>query len=209
MKKFVALLLSAVVLIFFVLAAWYLYIHYYTTPTLIVILLLIVTGVLLAITTYLRMLHDPSKDIQVSSAAIPSIETGLIYATITDFCNKIELHEGQLFIAGLPTEEGSHRLLKADYDKLTDHATLEFTHKPVSGKNEKWSLVLSGVTTVAVGDEQFMFYGFDRLQVKTPSKNIQLVWKGSRLDYIDLDDEATYRVQIPSGEPTVAFDWSR
>ncbi|GEM_PF-1580448 len=209
MKKFVAFLLSAAVLFLFILVAWYIYIHYYTTPTLIIILLLIVTGVLLAITTYLRILRDPSKVIQVSTTAIPSIESGLIYATITDFCNKIELNEGQLFIAGIPTENGVHQLLNADYDKLTDQTTLNFTHKPDSGKKAKWQLIISGVTTVAVGDEQFMFYGFDQLHVKTPAKDVILAWKGSRLDYIDRTDETTYQVQIPSGEPTVAFDWSK
>lgn len=199
MKKFNAILLSLLTLSVFVIIGWLLYKNYPTTPVVIINLVLIMAGVLLAYTVYHRFYTDSITNYyDYKESHFPEPEGALIYAMPDDFCNKIEFNKGSVFITGMDEILKDIKLTKAEYDKLLDEVNIEF--------NNGVSLKVNGISTIAVGDEQFMFYGFNKMEYKSKSDHIFLIWDSSQLNLKKNGED--FVVRMPDGEPTFAFDWS-
>lgn len=198
MKKFAALIIALVNLGVFIIAAWWLYKSFYSTPVLIANLLLILTGVLLSYTIYNQLSINQKNIIRLIDDDFPTIESGLIYAEINDFCNKYEKNKGILFVAGIDEKITELTLQKVQYQKLTD--LLTFTFSP------SLTMKLKGVSTIAVGDEQFMIHGFTTCEIK--SKETYLFdWSGNQI-ILKSKNQVEKIVKIPDQKPTLLFDWS-
>lgn len=199
MKKFKAIILSLLTLSVFVIIGWLLYKNYPTTPVVIINLVLIMVGVLLAYTVYNRFYIDSITNYyDCKESEFPEPEGALIYAMPDDFCNKIEYNKGSVFIIGIDQILKDIKLTKAKYDKLLDELTIHF--------NNGTSLKVNGISTIAVGDEQFMFYGFNKMEFNSKYDHIILVWDSNQLNLKKNGED--FVVRMPDGEPTFAFDWS-
>jgi hypothetical protein len=199
MKKFTAISAALIIVFVFALIGWFLYKTYPTTPVLIINLVLIMTGVLLGYTVYNRIYIDSITNYyEYDGSKFPELEMSLIYAVPDDFCNKIEYHTGAINIVGVEHILRDIKVTKATYNKLIDEVEIKF--EPGITINVK------GLSTIAVGDEQFMFYGFKEMLFKSKNEELKLIWDDSHLS---LEKNGTvYTVRMPDGEPTFAFDWS-
>lgn len=199
MKKFTAIILAILVIFIFALSGWFLYKTYPTTPVLIINLVLIMTGVLLGYAVYNKVYIDSITNYyEYLGSKFPEPETALIYAVPDDFCNKMEYNTGSINIVGIDEIIHDIKVTKASYNKLLDEVELTFT----KGINIK----IKGLNTIAVGDEQFMFYGFKEMEFSSKDEKLKLVWDDSHLALEK--DNTEYTVRMPDGEPTFAFDWS-
>lgn len=199
MKKFTAISLALIVIFIFALTGWFLYKTYPTTPVLIINLVLIMTGVLLGYTVYNKIYVDSVTNYyEYLESKFPEPEMALIYAVPDDFCNKIEYNTGSIYIVGIDDILKDVKLTKATYNKLIDEVEITYT-KGIKIK-------VRGLNTIAVGDEQFMFYGFKEMEFISKNEQIKLIWDDSHLALEKNDTE--YTVRMPDGEPTFAFDWS-
>ena len=198
MKKFAALFLALVNLAIFSLAAWWLYRNYHSTPVLIANLLIILTGVLISYTIYNRIINDDKNVIKYLDDDFPEIESGLIYAQVADFCNKYDKNKGFLFIVGIDIPDHKFDLQNVKFDKLTDE--LSFSFSP------SLQLKLTGVSTIAVGDEQFMIHGFELCEIQFKGKH-ELNWTRNKLEIKKVNEE-TKTIKLPPQKPTIVFDWS-
>lgn len=199
MKKFAAISLALIVTFIFALIGWFLYKAYPTTPVLIINLVLIMTGVLLGYTVYNKIYVDSVTNYyEYLENKFPEPEMALIYAVPDDFCNKIEYNTGSIYIVGLDEIVEGVKLTKATYNKLIDEVEITYT-KGIKIK-------VRGLNTIAVGDEQFMFYGFKEMEFVSKNEQIKLIWDDSHLALEKNNTE--YTVRMPDGEPTFAFDWS-
>lgn len=199
MKKFTAIILALIVIFVFALIGWFLYKNYPTTPVLIINLVLIMTGVLLGYTVYNKIYIDSITNYyEYLGNKFPDPETALIYAVPDDFCNKMEYNVGSINVVGVDEIIHDVKVTKATYNKLIDEVNITFT----KGINVR----VKGLNTIAVGDEQFMFYGFKEMEFNSKNEKLKLAWDDNHLA---LEKEGTiYTVRMPDGEPTFAFDWS-
>lgn len=199
MKKFTAILLALIVIFTFAISGWFLYKNYPTTPVLIINLVLIMTGVLLGYTVYNRIYIDSITNYyEYLGNKFPEPEMALIYAVPDDFCNKMEYNTGAINVVGIDDIIRDVKVTKATYNKLIDEVEVTFT----KGINVK----IKGLNTIAVGDEQFMFYGFSEMEFTSKEGSLKLIWDDSHLALEKNNTEFT--VKMPDGEPTFAFDWS-
>ena len=199
MKKITAIFLALIVIFLFAIAGWFLYMNYPTTPVLIINLVLIMTGVLLGYTVYNKVYIDSITNYyEYLGSKFPEPEMALIYAVPDDFCNKIEYNTGSINIVGIDEIIRDVRVTKATYNKLIDEVEITFT-KGIKVK-------VKGLNTIAVGDEQFMFYGFKEMEFTSKDQQLKLAWDDSHLALEK--DNMEYTVRMPDGEPTFAFDWS-
>jgi hypothetical protein len=199
MKKVTAIVLALITVFLFALIGWFLYKNFPTTPVLIINLVLIMTGVLLGYTVYNRVYIDSITNYyDYKESHFPEPEMALIYAVADDFCNKIEYNTGSMNIVGVEEIIRDVKVTKAVYNKLLDEVDLTFS----KGLNIK----VKGLNTIAIGDEQFMFYGFKEMEFKSKDEKLKLIWDDSHLALEKNDIQ--YTVRMPDGEPTFAFDWS-
>ncbi|MEX2483423.1 MAG: AtpZ/AtpI family protein [Brumimicrobium sp.] len=199
MKKVSAILVALITVFAFALIGWFLYRNYPTTPVLIINLIIIMAGVLLAYTVYKRMLiNSKRKYYEYREHDFPEVEDTLIYAVPSDFCNKIDYNKGSIFITGLENTLDNIKLLDAVYDKLLDEVSIKFSNNI--------SITVKGLSTIAVGDNQFSFFGFDNMKFETKNEKIELIWESSHLELFK--DGENYTVRMPDGMPTFVFDWS-
>jgi hypothetical protein len=200
MKKITAVVLALIVIFAFAIAGWLIYINFLTTPALIINLVLVMTGVLLGYAVYRRFYIDRVTNYyEYKDSKFPEPEMALIYAVPDDFCNKIEYNTGSLFIIGIDEILHEVKVTKATYNKLLDVVEITFSKGII--------LKVTGLSTIAVGDEQFMFYGFKQIEFKSKDEQLKLIWDDSHLS-LEKNGEV-YFVKMPDGEPTFAFDWSK
>ena len=197
MKKFGAIIISLIILAMFILIAWWLYRNFHTTPMLVGNLLIILTGVLISYTAYSRLSLLSDDVVILSEEDYPEIEEGLIYASVDDFANKHEKVKGTLFIAGLDITEKELNLVDVSYKKLTDEITFKFSPST--------SIKLKGVATIAVGDHQFLVYGFEEGVVRQNGVH-RLTWLDNKLQ-ISTKNKDVRKIKIPAKMPTIAFNW--
>lgn len=197
MKKFTAIIVSILILALFVLSAWWLYRNFYSTPMLILNLLIILTGVLLSITVYLRLAGGEENQIFIEEEEYPNLENGLIYVQVSDFVSKYEKNKGSLYIIGIDIKEDTFKLEKATFKKLTDELKLEFSPSLV--------ITLTGVSTIAVGESQFMIHGFEIGKVKY-DRNYNFDWKHDKL-LLKLKGKKAIQLRLPAQMPTMVFTW--
>lgn len=199
MKKVTAIVLALITVFLFALIGWFLYKNFPTTPVLIINLVLIMTGVLLGYTVYNRVYIDSITNYyDYKESHFPEPEMALIYAVPDDFCNKMEYNTGSMYIVGVDEIIHDVKVTKAIYNKLLDEVELRFSKGIV--------IKVKGINTIAVGDEQFMFYGFKEMEFKSKEEQLKLIWDDSHLA-LEKNGEV-YTVKMPDGEPTFAFDWS-
>lgn len=199
MKKFAAILLALIIIFVFALIGWFLYKNFPTTPVLIINLVLIMAGVLLGYTVYNRIYIDSITNYyEYMGSKFPEPEMALIYAVPDDFCNKIEYNTGAINVVGIDDILHDVKVTKAAYNKLLDEVEITFSKGIV--------VKVKGLSTIAVGDEQFMFYGFKQMEFKSIDEQLKLIWDDSHLS-LEKNGEV-YFVKMPDGEPTFAFDWS-
>lgn len=199
MKKVTAIVLALITVFLFSIIGWFLYKNFPTTPVLIINLVLIMTGVLLGYTVYNRVYIDSITNYyDYKGSHFPEPEMALIYAVPDDFCNKMEYNTGSMYIVGVDEIIHDIKVTKAVYNKLLDEVELRFSKGIV--------IKVIGINTIAVGDEQFMFYGFKEMEFKSKEEQIKLIWDDSHLA-LEKNGEV-YTVKMPDGEPTFAFDWS-
>ncbi len=161
-------------------------------------MLIILTGILVSITFYFKFGEDMKNKIILEAEDFPSIETGLIYAQVPDFVEKYEKEKGKLFIAGTEIKDTTVNLNKISYDKLIDEITLDF------GSSLK--INLTGVSTIAVGDKQFLIHGFETAHIDF-DQQYNLDWKQNKLLLISGKNEPK-QIKIPAQMPTIVFDWA-
>lgn len=166
---------------------------------LIVNLILIMTGVLMGYTVYHQILYYNGKNVvPYEDYEFPQLEDGLIYVLPSDFCSKTEKFKGNLYLTGLRAARTDLKLLTADYVKLTDEVHLNF--------DQGTSVEVKGISTIGLGDEQFIFFGFEHLRFISKEEAFELYWYESHLELIRNAEK--YLVRIPDGAPTFVFDWS-
>jgi|SRR5690554_1465335 len=198
MKKFTAILLALLTIIPFAAIAWLLYSNIPSTPVAIINLLIIMTGVILAFFVYNRTLNGKTDNsIKANTDHYPHIESALIYVTPLDFCTKLEKNKGKLFMVSSEEAEKDITIVGGEYNKLTDVITLTYTNG--------LSTTISGVRTVAVGDNQFLFFGFDEL-IHTKGKDKTIYqWEYDRL--VQKNGKELVSIRIPDRLPVYIFDW--
>lgn len=198
MKKFAAFLLALLILGIFVFVAWWLYRSYHSTPVLILNLLIILTGVLISYTIYNYVFNSDKNITRYTDEDFPPVETGLIYAQVEDFCNKYEKEKGKLFIIGFDIPEEPFQLTNVKFDKLTDQLTFQFS--------PALKLELTGVSTIAVGDEQFLIHGFEEAKLHYGG-NHNMNWTRNQL-VLEKNKQEPQILKFPPHQPTILFDWS-
>lgn len=127
----------------------------------------------------------------------PEVEEGLIYVIPKDFCNKVELNKGTLFIADFYDNPQDSELLRAEYNKLTDTVVLDF---------KNITLEITALATIGVGDEQFCIFGFDTLRIlKNKKLLVTYTWEN---DFLEVkQDEKIRLLSIEDGGPCILFSW--
>lgn len=198
MSKFTLILVSILPLIGTFLISWFIYSNIPTTPVLILIFLLIFIGVLISYLLFKTLnIKRINKEKLIFIEDFPEVEEGLIYVIPKDFCNKVELNKGSLFIANYYDTPQETELLEAQYKQLTDTVILTF---------KNITLEITGLTTIGVGDEQFCVFGFDTLQlIKNNKKIAKYTWKS---DFLELEQEkSSSLLSIEDGGPCVLFSW--
>jgi hypothetical protein len=161
-------------------------------------MLIILTGILVSITFYFKFGEDSKNKILLEEEDFPSIETGLIYAQVQDFVDKYEKEKGKLFVVGVEIKDKILPLERITFNKLTDEINLDF------GSTLKISL--TGVSTIAVGDKQFLIHGFETASIDY-DQQYELDWRHNKLLLLSGKNEPK-QVKIPSQMPTIVFDWS-
>lgn len=153
---------------------------------------------MLSFIVYSRVLNGSNNNyVKVNTDHYPYIEGALIYVMPSDFVSKLEKTPGKLFLATTEDVDKNLTLTGGDYNKLTDVITLYYT-KGVSTS-------IRGARTVAVGDYQFLFYGFEELiHTKGKVKTIYQ-WEQDRL--VQKNGEELVSVKIPDRLPVYIFDW--
>lgn len=198
MKKFTAFALSLLTIVPFAAIAWLLYSNFHSTPVVIVNLLIVMTGVMLAFIVFNRILAEKDENaIKLNPEEFPYIERALIYVMPQDFVGKLEKNKGKLFIATSDEIKSDITVTEGDFNKLTDTISLKFTNGITTS--------IRGARTVAVGDNQFLFHGFDELIHKEGSKKFVYQWEDDRLIQ-KLGDEVI-TIKIPDRLPFYIFDW--
>ena len=156
------------------------------------------TGVLLALLVYNRITVGGDKNsIKVNTDHLPYVERSLIYVMPTDFVSKLEKSEGKIFMASTDEIEHDITLIDGDFNKLTDTISLRYTNGV--------STTIRGARTVAVGDNQFLFFGFDELIHKNRKEEYIFQWEEDRL--VQKNGEGFVSVNIPDRLPVYIFDW--
>lgn len=198
MKKFTALIISLLTILPFIGIAWYLYSHFPSTPVAIINLLITMTGVMCAFIVYNRIVMGKDENaIKVDLESYPYIERALIYVLPADFISKLDKPVGKIFMASAGEVETKITLIEGNYNKLTDEIKLKFTNGV--------KLMVRGSATVAVGDNQFLFYGFEELIHTKGKEKYIFQWEDNRLVRKYNDEEIN--VKIPDRLPVYIFDW--
>ncbi len=161
-------------------------------------MLIILTGILVSITFYFKFGEDMKNKVILGEDDFPTIETGLIYAQIEDFVEKYEKEKGKLFIVGTEIKDKTVLLNRISYNKLIDEIGLDF------GSSLK--INLTGVSTIAVGDKQFLIHGFETAYIDF-DQQYNLDWKHNKLLLLSGKNEPK-QIKIPAQMPTIVFDWS-
>lgn len=198
MKKFTAFALSLLTVVPFVAIAWVLYSNFHSTPVVIVNLLVVMTGVMLAFVVYNRIIVGDDKNaIKVNTEHFPYIERALIYVMPQDFVAKLEKTHGKIFMATTDEVEHDIALVGGDFNRLTDTITLKYTNGVTT--------TIRGSRTVAVGDNQFLFHGFDELVHSKGKDKYTFLWEEDRL--VQKNGNELISVKIPDRLPVYIFDW--
>lgn len=198
MKKFTAFTLTLLTIIPFVIIAWLLYSNFPTTPVVIINLVIMMAGVMLAFIVYNRIIVGNDKNsIKANTDHYPHIEGLLIYVMPSDFVSKLEKTKGKLFLASTDEVEKDLTLIDGKYNKLTDEITLNYTNGI--------STMIRGSRTVAVGDDQFLFYGFEELIHTKGKEKTVFMWEENRL--VQKNGEELLSIKIPDRLPVYIFDW--
>mgnify|MGYP000754052553 CR=1 FL=1 len=198
MNKFTLIIVSILPLFGTFAISWFIYKNIPTTPVLILILLLIFLGVFVSLILFRTLnIKQANKEKLILIEDYPEVEEGLIYVIPKDFCNKVELNKGSLFIADLYDTPKELVLTKAEYKQLTDTVILTF-------KNLR--LEITALTTIGVGDLQFCLFGFDDLKITKDNKLLATYsWKN---DFLEVEQDGKARLlSIHDGGPTVLFSW--
>jgi len=156
------------------------------------------TGVMLAFIVYNRvLLGDDKNSIKVNTDHFPYIEGALIYVMPQDFVAKLEKTKGKIFLASTNEIEDDVTLIGGDYNKLTDEITLKY--------NNGISTMIRGSRTVAVGDNQFLFYGFEELVHTKGKEKFDFLWEENRL--VQKNGNELISIKMPDRLPVYIFDW--
>lgn len=198
MKKFTAFVLMLLTVTPFIVAAYFLYLNFPTTPVVIINIVLMMTGVLLAFLVYNRVIIGDDKNyIKANTDHYPHIEGALIYVMPNDFVDKLEKTPGRLFLATTDEVEENLTIIGGEYNKLIDEITLKY--------NQGITTKIRGSRTVAVGDHQFLFYGFEELTHTKGKKKTVYQWEENRL--VQKNGEELISIKIPDRLPVYIFDW--
>lgn len=199
MNKFTLIIISILPLIGTFALSWFIYSNIPTTPVLILIFLMIFIGVLVSYLLFRTLnIKRINKEKLIFIENFPEVEEGLIYVIPKDFCNKVELNKGTLFIADFYDNPQDSELLRAEYNKLTDTVVLDF---------KNITLEITALATIGVGDEQFCIFGFDTLRIlKNKKLLVTYTWEN---DFLEVkQDEKIRLLSIEDGGPCVLFSWS-
>ncbi|WP_107039181.1 hypothetical protein [Brumimicrobium mesophilum] len=198
MKKFTAFALSLLTIVPFVAIAWLLYSNFHSTPVVIINLLIVMTGVMLAFIVFNRIIVGNDKNaIVIDTDHFPYIERALIYVMPQDFVAKLEKSQGTIFLATNSEVGKKVSIIEGDFNKLTDTISLKFTNGI--------STTIRGSRTVAVGDNQFLFHGFDELIHKEGKEETVYIWEDDRL--VLRNGAGFMHINIPDRLPVFIFDW--
>lgn len=153
---------------------------------------------MLAFIVYNRVMVSSDKSsIQVNTDHFPYIERALIYVMPQDFVSKLEKNKGKIFMVSTDVVESDISLKDGDFNRLTDTITLRYTN----GVSTK----IRGSRTVAVGDNQFLFYGFDELIHIKGKTELIYQWEEDRL--VQQVNGELVSINIPDRMPVYIFDW--
>jgi hypothetical protein len=198
MKKFTAFALALLTIVPFLVLDWLLYSNFPITPVVIINLVIMMTGVMFSFIVYNRIVAGKNENsIKVNTDHYPHIEGALIYVMPSDFVAKLEKIKGKIFLASTDEVEKDTTLTGGDYNKLTDVITLNYT--------KGISTTIRGSRTVAVGDNQFLFYGFNELIHKKGKEKIDFIWEEDRL--VQKNGDELVNIAIPDRLPVYIFDW--
>jgi hypothetical protein len=198
MKKFTAFVFTLLTLLPFIGIAWYLYSNFPSTPVAIINLLVVMTGVMLAFTVYNRIVVGKDENsIKANTEHYPHIESALIYVLPSDFVSKLDKVKGKIFMVSTDKIENDVTLTGGEYNKLTDIISLSYSNGI--------STTIKGSTTVAVGDNQFLFYGFEELIHTKGKEKSDFIWEQDRL--VQKNGEELVSIKIPDKLPVYIFDW--
>jgi hypothetical protein len=198
MKKFTAFVFALLTLLPFVVIAWLLYSNFASTPVAIINLLIIMTGVMLAFIVYNRIIIGKDENsIKANTEHYPHIESALIYVLPSDFVSKLEKTKGKIFMVSTDEIEKDITLINGEYNKLTDVISLTYSNGI--------STTIKGATTIAVGDNQFLFYGFEELIHTKGKEKSDFIWEQDRL--VQKKGEELVSIRIPDRLPVYIFDW--
>ena len=198
MNKFTLIIVSILPLFGTFAISWFIYKNIPTTPVLILILLLIFLGVFVSLILFRTLnIKQANKEKLILIEDYPEVEEGLIYVIPKDFCNKVELNKGELFIADFYDSAQATELIKAEYKQLTDKVILTFSDI---------TLEITALATIGVGDEQFCVFGFDTLTISKKNKELTIYkWKN---DFLEVQKgEKSNLLSIYDGGPTLLFSW--
>jgi len=198
MKKFTAFAFALLTLVPFVIIAWLLYTYFHNTPIVIVNLLIIMTGVMLGLIVFNRLMVGNNHNyIKANTTHYPHIEGALIYVMPSDFVSKLEKKSGKLFLATTDEVEKNITLVNGEYNKLTDEISLFYT--------QGISTTIRGARTIAVGDYQFLLYGFEELVHQKGKGKTIFQWEKDRL--VQKNGKELISIKIPNQSPVYIFDW--
>lgn len=199
MNKFTLIIISILPLIGTFALSWFIYSNIPTTPVLILIFLMIFIGVLVSYLLFRTLnIKRINKEKLIFIEDFPEVEEGLIYVIPKDFCTKVELNSGTLFIADFYDTPQDSELLKAEYKQLTDTVILTF---------KNITLEITALATIGVGDEQFCIFGFDTLRIlKNKKLLVTYTWENDFLEVVQ--GEKVRLLSIEDGGPCVLFSWS-
>jgi len=198
MKKFTAFVLSLLTIVPFAAIAWLLYSNFHSTPVVIINLLIIMTGVLLAFIVYNRIIIGSDKNaILVDTDHFPYIERALIYVMPQDFAAKLEKSKGKVYLATKVDVGKEVSIIGGGFNKLTDTISLKFSNGI--------STTIRGARTVGVGDNQFLFHGFEELIHKEGKEETVFIWEDDQL--VQKIGNELVHVNIPDRLPVFIFDW--
>ena len=198
MKRILPILAGLSPIILATIISWFIYRNVPTTPVLVLILILIFAAVVLGFGFYRRVKIKSDGTEALIDIDYPELEDALIYVQAPDFCSKIELNEGNLFLVGSEMLAFPTKLKDAKYKKLTDTTIIEF--------KDQLTLEINGLNTIGVGDYQFCFFGFSSLKVyKSNQLSYYYSWNSSNLTLIKEGKEL--ELFTPDGVPILHFSW--
>ncbi|HLW39189.1 MAG TPA: hypothetical protein VKX31_02275 [Brumimicrobium sp.] len=174
MKKLIGIILGLLTLAPFIGIAFLFYVKLQSTPALIVILIVLMTGVMLAYFVYTKKAKNLVLDGATENpTTFPKIESGLIHVAPAVFCEKLEKTQGNLYLIGFAEPETQLSLVDGSYNKLTDETVLRFS--------DGIRLELKGVSTISVGNNQFIIKDAKEIEFIKGKQRARLQFIGKKV----------------------------